>query len=97
MKTYVQRMHSIDLWESTDHLSDSGLLSLAKYLYEEGFIKVSTEWDEEKKCNVTRYSIEAIIKEELKTETKNNESSEDTVKKQKGFFERLFETFRNNN
>ena len=90
MKAYVQRIHLIDSWEDTDKLSDKGLLNLATYLYSEGFIKVNVEWDSEKKRNVTRYSIEAVIKEEYKPETQENESSEENTQKRKGFFERLF-------
>lgn len=90
MKAYVQRIHMIDSWEDTDKLSDKGLLNLATYLYSEGFIKVNVEWDSEKKRNVTHYSIEAVIKEEYKPETNDNESSEDNTQKRKGFFERLF-------
>jgi hypothetical protein len=90
MKAYVQRIHIIDSWEDSDKLTDKGLLNLATYLYSEGFIKVNVEWDSEKKRNVTHYSIESVIKEEYKPETDNNESSEDTMKKRKGFFERLF-------
>ena len=97
MKTYVQRLHKIDTWENQDKLSDKGLLNLAIYLFREGFIKVETEWDSEQQCNVTHYSIEATIKEEIKNEDENNESLEEIHKKQKSFFERLFETFRNNN
>ena len=41
--------------------------------------------------------IEAVIEEEIKNEEENNESLEEIHKKQKNFFERLFETFRNNN
>ncbi len=91
MKAYVQRIHIIDSLEDTDKFSNTGLLNLATYLYSEGFIKVNVEWDPEKKRNVTHYSIEAVIKEELKKEeTKDNESSEDTKQKRKSFFERLF-------
>lgn len=103
MKTYVQRLHKIESWENQDKLSDKGLLNLATYLFREGFIKVKTEWDSEQQCNVTHYSIEAVIEEEfkneeeLKNEDENNESLEEIHKKQKSFFERLFETFRNNN
>lgn len=90
MKAYVQRIHMIDSWEDADKLSDKGLLNLATYLYSEGFIKVNVEWDPEKKRNVTHYSIEAVIKEEYKPETNDNESSEDNTQKRKGFFERIF-------
>lgn len=97
MKTYVQRLHTIELCKTTDQLSDVDLLDLAKYLYKEGFIKVITKWNAEKECNETYYIIEAVIKEELKIEEENNESLEEIHKKQKSFFERLFEIFRNNN
>lgn len=91
MRAYVQRLHKIDTWENQDKISDEGLLNLAIYLFREGFIKVKTEWDSEKKCNVTHYSIEAVIKEEVKNEEKNNEASlENTSKKKTGFFESLF-------
>lgn len=91
MRAFVQRLHKIDTWETNDKLSDRGLLNLAIYLFREGFIKVNTEWDEEKQCNVTHYSIEAAIKEEVKNdETNDKESSEDNIQKRKGFFERLF-------
>lgn len=91
MKAYVQRLHKIESWENEDKLSDDGLLKLAIYLFREGFIKVKTEWDSEQQCNVTHYTIEAAIKEEVKNEEENNESSlENTSKRSKGFFERLF-------
>lgn len=92
MRAYVQRLHKIDTWETADKLTDRGLLNLAIYLFREGFIKVNTEWDEEKQCNVTHYSIEAAIKEEVKNEENNNETSLENTssKKGKGFFESLF-------
>ena len=97
MKTYVRRLHTIESRRTTDRLSDADLLGLAKYLYKEGFIKVITKWNAEKECNETHYVIEAVIEEELKNEEENNESLEEIHKKQKSFFERLFEIFRDNN
>ena len=104
MKTYVQRIHTIESCQTNDRLSDADLLDLAKYLYKEGFIKVITKWNAEKECNETHYVIEAVIEEELNIEDENNESLkenneslEEIHKKQKSFFERLFRTFRNNN
>ena len=93
MKTYVRRLHTIESRQTTDRLSDADLLDLAKYLYKEGFIKVITKWNAEKECNETHYVIEAVIEEAFKSEEENNESLEEIHKKQKNFFERLFETF----
>lgn len=92
MKAYVQRLHKIESWENEDKLSDDGLLKLAIYLFREGFIKVKTEWDSEQQCNITHYTIEAAIKEEVKDEKEENNEIvlENTPTKKKGFFERLF-------
>ena len=58
-----------DIWKTYENetMNDEDLLRFAKGLFQEGFIRVSTVYDEELDKNVTRYDINAskIIKPEL--------------------------------
>ena len=53
IKTYSSTLNSTASLEC-------GLKALAKYLYEEGVIKVETKWDPELKRDRTCYKINAV-------------------------------------
>ena len=63
-----------DIWQTYDHesMTDEDLLSFAKGLFQEGFIRVSTVYDAELDKNVTRYDINAS--KTIKTHTKSASS-----------------------
>ena len=50
-----------DIWKTyeSETMNDEDLLRFAKGLFQEGFIRVSTVYDEELDKNVTRYDINA--------------------------------------
>ena len=54
IKTYSSTLNSTASLEL-------GLKALAKYLYQEGAIKVETKWDPELKRDRTCYKIDAVI------------------------------------
>ena len=64
------RIASYDVWQVYDHetLNDDDLLSFAKSLFEEGFIKVSTVYDKNTDTIKTRYDMTAIKEEILDLE-----------------------------
>ena len=57
----METISYFDIWKTYDHeaMTDEDLLQFAKGLFQEGFIKVSTVYDEELNKNVTRYDINA--------------------------------------
>lgn len=71
-----------DIWQTYDHetMTDEDLLLFAKGLFKEGFIRVSTVYDEELDKNVTRYDMNAS--KTVKTHTKSA-SSESTPTSEK--------------
>lgn len=90
-----------DIWKVSEKetLNDEDLLSFAKGLFQDGFITVSTIYDEELNKNVTRYDITAakIVKAEKKEEKKKDEKpkeeknfEEDEFTSNKSFFRRIF-------
>ena len=52
---------NFDIWKTYENetMNDEDLLRFAKGLFQEGFIRVSTAYDEELDKNVTRYDINA--------------------------------------
>lgn len=85
-----------DIWQTYEHetITDEDLLEFAKGLFKEGFIRVSTVYDEELDKNVTRYDINAskTIKDKPKkspeVDTKPRESIPDS--KDDNWFLKLF-------
>lgn len=61
-----------DVWQTYENetMTDEDLLLFAKGLFREGFIRVSTVYDEELDKNVTRYDIN--VSKTIKTEPKQN-------------------------
>lgn len=60
-------MSTIKTYSSTlnSHASlECGLKALAKYLYQEGAIKVETKWDPELNTDRTCYKIDVLIETE---------------------------------
>ena len=91
----MKKIASYDVWQVYDHetLDDNDLLSFAKSLFEEGFIKVSTVYDKNTDTIKTRYDMTAI-KEEKSCPKEPKEPDvkllDTTDSKQQSFLGRLF-------
>lgn len=87
-----------DVWQTYENesMTDEDLLTFAKALFQEGFIRVSTVYDEELNKNVTRYdinvskTIKTTPKKSTVVDTKPRESIPDT--KDDNWFHKLFKS-----
>ena len=89
-----------DIWRTSENIgmTDEDLLLFAKGLFQDGFIKVSTIYDDELNKNVTRYDITAAKLVENKKEEKKKEEPTKEEKSfeaadpmdEKPFFRRIF-------
>lgn len=87
-----------DIWQTYENesMTDEDLLTFAKALFQEGFIRVSTVYDEELDKNVTRYDINASKtiktkpKQNTPVDTKPKESIPDS--KDENWFHKLFKS-----
>jgi hypothetical protein len=86
------RIASYDVWQVYDHetLDDNDLLSFAKSLFEEGFIKVSTVYDKNTDTIKTRYDLTAIKEEKSCPKEPDVKTLDTTDSKQESFLGRLF-------
>ena len=88
----MKKITSYDVWQVYDHdtLDDNDLLSFAKSLFEEGFIKVSTVYDKNTDTIKTRYDLTAIKEEKSCSKEPEVEKLDTTDSKQESFLGRLF-------
>jgi len=86
------RIASYDVWQVYDHetLDDNDLLSFAKSLFEEGFIKVSTVYDKNTDTIKTRYDMTAIKEEKSCPKEPDVKIIDTPDSKQQSFLGRLF-------
>lgn len=70
----METVSYFDVWQTYEHetMTDEDLLEFAKGLFQGGFIRVSTVYDEELDKNVTRYDIN--VSKTIKTKPKKNTS-----------------------
>lgn len=70
----METISYFDVWQTYEHetMTDEDLLKFAKGLFQGGFIRVSTVYDEELDKNVTRYDIN--VSKTIKTKPKQNTS-----------------------
>lgn len=88
----MKKIASYDVWQVYDHetLDDNDLLSFAKSLFEEGFIKVSTVYDKNTDTIKTRYDMTAIKEEKSCPKEPEVKTLDTTDSKQQSFLGRLF-------
>ena len=88
----MKKIASYDVWQVYDHetLDDNDLLSFAKSLFEEGFIKVSTVYDKNTDTIKTRYDMTAIKEEKSCPKEPEVKVLDTTDSKQQSFLGRLF-------
>lgn len=88
----MKKIVSYDVWQVYDHetLDDNDLLSFAKSLFEEGFIKVSTVYDKNTDTIKTRYDMTAIKEEKSCPKEPEVKTLDTTDSKQQSFLGRLF-------
>ena len=88
----MKKIASYDVWQVYDHdtLDDNDLLSFAKSLFEEGFIKVSTVYDKNTDTIKTRYDMTAIKEEKGCPKEPEVKTLDTTDSKQQSFLGRLF-------
>lgn len=88
----MKKIASYDVWQVYDHetLDDNDLLSFAKSLFEEGFIKVSTVYDKNTDTIKTRYDMTAIKEEKGCPKEPVVKTLDTTDSKQQSFLGRLF-------
>jgi hypothetical protein len=88
----MKKITSYDVWQvyDRDTLDDNDLLSFAKSLFEEGFIKVSTVYDKNTDTIKTRYDLTAIKEEKSCPKEPDVKTLDTTDSKQESFLGRLF-------
>lgn len=88
----MKKIASYDVWQVYAHetLDDNDLLSFAKSLFEEGFIKVSTVYDKNTDTIKTRYDMTAIKEEKSCPKEPEVKTLDTTDSKQQSFLGRLF-------
>lgn len=86
-----------DVWQTYEHetMTDEDLLAFAKGLFQGGFIRVSTVYDEELDKNVTRYDIN--VSKTIKTKPKqstDDDTKDDCSSKNEGFGKGFLKLFK---